>query len=48
VLEYCTKLRTELRAVRYEEQPLEVEMDVRDLRGGDKFGNGSKKACRSS
>jgi prolyl-tRNA synthetase len=43
VLEYCQKLRAELRAVRYADQPLEVELDVRDLRGGDKVWQWVKK-----
>ncbi|MGA2052808.1 MAG: proline--tRNA ligase [Opitutales bacterium] len=43
VLEYCQKLRAELRAVRYADQPLEVELDTRDLRGGDKVWQWVKK-----
>lgn len=43
VLEYCQKLRAELRATRYEDQPLEVELDTRDLRGGDKVWQWVKK-----
>ncbi len=43
VLEYCTKLRAELRTVRYDDQLLEVEMDTRDLRGGDKVWQWVKK-----
>ncbi len=43
VLEYCQKLRAELRAVRYDDQPLEVELDTRDLRGGDKVWQWVKK-----
>jgi prolyl-tRNA synthetase len=43
VLEYCQKLRAELRAQRYEEQPIEVELDTRDLRGGDKVWQWVKK-----
>jgi prolyl-tRNA synthetase len=43
VLEYCQKLRAELRATRYADQPLEVELDTRDLRGGDKVWQWVKK-----
>jgi len=43
VLEYCQKLRAELRAQRYDEQPIEVELDTRDLRGGDKVWQWVKK-----
>ncbi|HVU37427.1 MAG TPA: proline--tRNA ligase [Opitutales bacterium] len=43
VLEYCQKLRAELRAARYDDQPLEVELDTRDLRGGDKVWQWVKK-----
>jgi prolyl-tRNA synthetase len=43
VLEYCQKLRAELRAARYADQPLEVELDTRDLRGGDKVWQWVKK-----
>ncbi len=36
VLEYCQKLRAELRDIFWNEGRLEVELDDRDLRGGDK------------
>ena len=36
VLEYCSKLAAELRAVSYDGRPLEVELDTRELRGGEK------------
>lgn len=43
VLEYCQKLAAELRAVQYDGRPLEVELDTRDLRGGDKVWSWVKK-----
>ena len=43
VLEYCTKLAAELRAVRYDDRPIEVELDTRDLRGGEKVWSWVKK-----
>ncbi|MFM8172844.1 MAG: aminoacyl--tRNA ligase-related protein, partial [Pirellulaceae bacterium] len=36
VLEYCHKLKQQIAALRYDDQPLRVEMDDRDLRGGEK------------
>ncbi len=36
VLEYCTKLRAELRGVTFAGAPLRVELDARDLGGGEK------------
>jgi prolyl-tRNA synthetase len=36
VLEYCRKLQLELSAVRYGDRNVEVELDLRDLRGGEK------------
>jgi prolyl-tRNA synthetase len=36
VLEYCRKLKQQIAALRYDDQPLRVEMDDRDLRGGEK------------
>ncbi len=36
VLEYCGRLREQMRELRYHGQPLEVELDTRDLRGGEK------------
>ncbi|MFO1063787.1 MAG: proline--tRNA ligase [Pirellulales bacterium] len=36
VLAYCKSLRTELMAQRYDEKPIEVQIDDRDLRGGEK------------
>ncbi|MFH1707921.1 MAG: proline--tRNA ligase, partial [Planctomycetota bacterium] len=43
VLEYCEKLAHELRAVSYEDRPLAVELDVRDLPGADKMWGWIKK-----
>jgi prolyl-tRNA synthetase len=37
VLEACERLRTELRATQYDDRPVAVEVDSRDLRGGDKM-----------
>lgn len=36
VLEYCQKLLKELKAQRYNDQAVEVQLDDRDLRGGEK------------
>jgi len=36
VVDYCASLATELRGVQWHGSPLRVEMDDRDLRGGDK------------
>ncbi|HEX7476479.1 MAG TPA: proline--tRNA ligase [Polyangiales bacterium] len=43
VLAYCRKLRDELCALRYHERNLEVELDERDLRGGEKAWSWIKK-----
>jgi len=43
VLAYCRKLRDELSAVRYHERQIEVELDERDLRGGEKNWSWIKK-----
>ena len=40
--------RSELRAQRYDDAAIEVEVDQRDIRGGRRIGNGSRKACRSA
>ncbi|HQU08888.1 MAG TPA: His/Gly/Thr/Pro-type tRNA ligase C-terminal domain-containing protein, partial [Opitutales bacterium] len=37
VMEYCERLRQELKGVQFDGRPLEVEMDTRDLRGGEKM-----------
>jgi len=47
VLEACDKLAKELRAARYVDLPIEVEVDRRDLGGGVKNWEWIKKACRS-
>ncbi|WP_428389620.1 proline--tRNA ligase [Mucisphaera sp.] len=36
VLDYCDKLASELRGLLYDNRPIEVEIDRRDLRGGEK------------
>jgi len=36
ILEYIERLSAELRELRYHGRPLEVEVDLRDVRGGDK------------
>ncbi len=36
VLAYCQSLKQELSALRYEQEPIRVEIDDRDLRGGEK------------
>jgi len=43
VLEYCHRLANELRGVRYDDRPLEVELDDRELRGGEKVWSWIKK-----
>jgi prolyl-tRNA synthetase len=43
VLAYCRKLQTELRAVQYHGKPLEVELDERELAGGEKVWSWIKK-----
>jgi prolyl-tRNA synthetase len=43
VLEYCQKLKAELRAVQFAGGPLRVDVDARDLRGGDKAWQWVKK-----
>ncbi len=37
VLEYCDRLASELRAVSFDGRPLEIEIDAREGRGGDKM-----------
>jgi len=36
VVEYCTKLAAELRALRYNDEKLRVELDIRDQNGGER------------
>ncbi len=36
VLPYCQSLKSELEASRYDDEPVRVRLDDRDLRGGDK------------
>ncbi|MEL7498565.1 MAG: proline--tRNA ligase [Planctomycetota bacterium] len=36
VMEYCEKLKQEIAAVRYDDRPVEVFIDDRDMRGGEK------------
>jgi prolyl-tRNA synthetase len=43
VLEYCRKLQLELSALRYGDRNIEVELDLRDLRGGEKNWSWVKK-----
>lgn len=43
VLEYCENLAGELRALNYDGQPLTVELDAREGRGGDKIWTWIKK-----
>ena len=43
VLDYCRSLREELRQVSFAGRPLEVELDDRDLRGGEKVWSWVKK-----
>lgn len=43
VMEFCKKLEKQIRAQRYDDQPVRVEMDKRDLRGGEKMWQWIKK-----
>jgi prolyl-tRNA synthetase len=43
VLAYCRRLADELKALRYDDAPIRVELDARDLRGGDKVWQWIKK-----
>jgi prolyl-tRNA synthetase len=43
VIAYCRKLRDQLRAQSYHGRPIEVELDERDLRGGEKVWGWVKK-----
>lgn len=43
VLEYCQSLKQELEAMHYDGLPVRVEIDARDLRGGDKMWQWIKK-----
>ncbi len=43
VLEYCAKLAAELRSVQYDGKPVEVEIDAREGRGGEKTWTWIKK-----
>ncbi len=43
VLEYCRNLRNELQSCTYDGRRIEVELDERDVRGGDKVWNWIKK-----
>lgn len=43
ILQYCHQLASELREVRYNGFPISVEIDDRDLRGGEKFWHWVKK-----
>ncbi|MGE4550722.1 MAG: proline--tRNA ligase [Opitutales bacterium] len=43
ILEHCRKLRDELIDLRYHDEPLIVELDDRDLRGGEKLWQWIKK-----
>ncbi len=43
VLKYCQNLREELRSFTYDGRPIEVELDDRDLRGGNKVWKWIKK-----
>ena len=43
ILSYCEKLASDLRAVRYDDQPLRILIDNRDLRGGEKSWTWIKK-----
>lgn len=36
VMDYCRRLETDLKAQTYSEEPVRVQIDARDLRGGDK------------
>ena len=43
VMNYCRSLADELRAISYHGRPIEVELDDRDMRGGDKVWSWIKK-----
>jgi prolyl-tRNA synthetase len=43
VLTYCRRVRDELNALRYHDREVEVELDTRDLRGGEKNWSWVKK-----
>ena len=43
VLEYCEKLKANLEAINYCGQPIDVELDTRNLRGGEKMWQWVKK-----
>ena len=43
VMGYCEKLAAELRATQYDGRPVRVELDARDLRGGEKVWSWVKK-----
>jgi prolyl-tRNA synthetase len=43
IMDYCGALRDELRRVHFDGRPLEVELDDRDLRGGEKVWSWVKK-----
>jgi prolyl-tRNA synthetase len=43
VMEFAKSLAAELRGVRYHDRPLEIEVDARDIRGGDKAWEWVKK-----
>jgi prolyl-tRNA synthetase len=43
VLEYCQKLKKEIESVTYSGRPIEVELDDRDMRGGEKMWSWVKK-----
>ncbi len=45
VLEYCATLKKQLQGTLYHGQPLRVEMDKRDIRGGDKLWQWIKKGA---
>jgi prolyl-tRNA synthetase len=47
VLEYCRKLRDEIKAQTYDGRPIEVELDNRDIKGGDKVWSWIKKGIDS-
>jgi len=43
VMEYCRQLAARLREVRFHDVPLEVELDTREMRGGEKMWSWVKK-----
>lgn len=43
IMDYCEQLQQELQGNYFDNQPLRVEIDKRDMRGGDKFWDGVKK-----